>query len=133
MSFTTRALKPRIGSEVITDVATLVSGRCAAQLRELLVQRGVLIFRGLDDMTDEDQIAFARTIGTVRLEHGNAATKITSSKEESPIFAEYALGTYSYHIDGTYSDMPGLRLGAAAARAGAGGRTDPVLQHLCAL
>jgi alpha-ketoglutarate-dependent taurine dioxygenase len=108
MSFTTRELKPRIGTEVFTDVDTLVSGRCAAELRELLTQRGVLIFRGLHDMTDADQIAFAKTIGTVRLEHGNASTKITASKEESPIFAEYALGTYSYHIDGTYTDTPGF-------------------------
>jgi alpha-ketoglutarate-dependent taurine dioxygenase len=108
MTYTTRNLKPRIGTEVQTDVDTLVSGRCADKLRALLIERGVLVFRGLHAMTDEQQIAFAQTIGTVRLEHGNAATKITSSKEESPIFAEYALGTYSYHIDGTYSDTPGF-------------------------
>jgi alpha-ketoglutarate-dependent taurine dioxygenase len=107
MGFTTRELTPRIGTQVEIDVESLVSGRHADELRGLLVERGVLIFRGLD-MTDEQQIEFAKTIGTVRLEHGNAATKITSSKEESPIFAEYALGTYSYHIDGTYSDTPGF-------------------------
>lgn len=107
MSFTTRDLTPRIGTQVEADVETLLSGSHADELRALLVERGVLLFRGLD-ITDDQQIEFARTIGTVRLEHGNAATKITSSKKESPIFAEYALGTYSYHIDGTYSDTPGF-------------------------
>lgn len=107
MSFTTRDLKSRIGTQVEIDVDALVSGRHAADLRALLVERGVLLFRNLD-LTDEQQIAFASTIGTVRPEHGNLATKITADKKESPIFAEYALGTYSYHIDGTYSDTPGF-------------------------
>ena len=108
MSLTTRDLKPRIGTEVMTDIDTLVSGRHGPELRALLVERGVLIFRGLHDLTDEQQVAFASTIGTLRLEHGNSTTKITADKKESPVFAEYALGTYSYHVDGTYSDTPGF-------------------------
>lgn len=107
MSFQTRDLKPRIGTEVIADTSALLDGSIAAELRELLVRRGVLIFRDVD-ISDEQQIAFARTIGSVRLEHGNASTTITADKKQSPIFAEYALGTYSYHIDGTYSDTPGF-------------------------
>ena len=39
MALTTVELTPRIGTEIQTDSETLVSGKHAAQLRELLEQR----------------------------------------------------------------------------------------------
>ena len=108
MSLVTRDLAPRIATEVTIDLETLVSGRFARELRELLVARGVLVFRNLQAMTDEQQVRFGSTIGTVRLEHGNTSTRITADRTQSPIFADYTLGTYFYHIDGLYTDTPGF-------------------------
>lgn len=107
MTFTARDLTTRIGTEIETDVETLLSGKIANELRSLLTQRGVLLFRGLD-IDDEQQVQFGRTIGNVRLEHGNKLTKIIADKNQSPIFADYTEGTYYFHIDGTYTDTPGL-------------------------
>jgi len=107
MRFKTADLTARIGTEVTTDLETLLSGAIARELRVLLEQRGVLLFRGLD-VSDEQQLRFAATLGTPRLEHGIPITKITADKSKSPIFADYTKGTYFFHIDGTYTDMPGL-------------------------
>jgi len=107
MTFTTKDLTQRIGTEVKTDLETLLDGSIAKELRALLVKRGVLLFRNLD-MTDEQQVEFGWTMGNVRLEHGNKITKIIADKTQSPIFADYTEGTYYFHIDGTYTDTPGL-------------------------
>ncbi len=124
MSYTTVDLTPRIGTEVKTDLATLTNGSIARELRALLEQRGVLLFRGLN-ITDADQIKFAASLGTIRLEHGLQITKITPDEAKSPIFADYTKGTYYFHIDGTYTDMPGLAsILHARAVAPTGGQTE---------
>ena len=107
MTYTKVDLTPRIGIEVKTDLATLLDGSIARELRALLTQRGVLLFRGLK-FSDADQLHFGRTLGTVREEHGLEVTTISAEPEKSPIFADYTKGTYFFHIDGTYTDTPGL-------------------------
>lgn len=107
MAFETVNLTPRIGTEVKADPRTLLDGSVAQELRALLEQRGVLLFRG-HRFTDEEQLQFARTLGIVREEHGLEITKITADEKKSPIFADYTKGTYWFHIDGTYTDKPGL-------------------------
>ncbi|MGK2909541.1 MAG: TauD/TfdA family dioxygenase [Sphingobium sp.] len=62
--FEVRNVAPRIGSEIVTDVETLLSGACSAQIRALLEERGVVAIRGLN-LTDDQQIAFTKTIGTI--------------------------------------------------------------------
>jgi alpha-ketoglutarate-dependent taurine dioxygenase len=124
MSFTTIDLTPRIGSEVKCDLATLLDGSIATELRALLEERGVLVFRG-HRISDEDQVQFAATIGTPRVEHGQFVTTISAEKEKSPIFAEYTQGTYFFHIDGTYTDMPALAsILRAVVVAPEGGQTE---------
>jgi alpha-ketoglutarate-dependent taurine dioxygenase len=124
MLYTTIDLTPRIGTEVKTDLETLTNGSIAPDLRKLLERRGVLLFRGLT-LSDEDHIKFAATLGTIRLEHGLQITKITPDEAKSPIFADYTKGTYFFHIDGTYTDMPGLAsILHARAVAPAGGQTE---------
>ena len=92
MNFSTTDLTPLIGTEVRTDRATLLGGSIAQDIRALLEQRGVLLFRGYD-LTNEEQLQFARTLGTPRNEHGtdmsmSIGTKATSgaatSETESP-------------------------------------------------
>jgi alpha-ketoglutarate-dependent taurine dioxygenase len=107
VSFETVDLAPRIGTEVRTDLDTLLSGRIAGDLRALLDRRGVLLFRDID-MNDERQLAFARTLGTTREEFGVKVTPITVDRKSSPRFAEYARGTEHWHIDGTYNELPPL-------------------------
>jgi len=124
MALTTVDLTPRIGTEVRTDIDTLLDGGVAGELRAVLEQRGVLLFRGLD-MTDEQQLRFAKTLGVPRHEHGTDITKVSSDKTKSPIFAEYTLGTYFFHFDDTYMEYPAL---ASVLRcrtvAPAGGQTE---------
>ena len=107
MPFSTIDLTPRIGTEVKADLETLLDGGVAKELRALLEARGVLVFRGLE-ITDEQQMQFGATLGTIRQEHGASVMKITADPDLSPIFAEYTQGTYFFHIDGTYTDMPAL-------------------------
>ncbi len=107
MSYTTVDLTPEIGTEVRADLATLLDGSIAKELRVLLEKRGVLLFRG-HDMTEEEHLRFASTLGNARHEHGTDITLVASDKEKSPIFAEYARGTFWFHFDDTYMEYPAL-------------------------
>ncbi len=107
MSFETVDLTPRIGTEVRTDLETLLSGKYARDLRELLERRGVLLFRNID-IDDQQQLAFGQTLGKTREEFGIKVTPITVDAKKSPRFAEYARGTEYWHIDGTYTELPPL-------------------------
>jgi alpha-ketoglutarate-dependent taurine dioxygenase len=123
MAFTTTDLNSLIGTRVDADLATLLDGSIASELRALLEQRGVLLLRGYD-MTDEQQLQFARTLGTPRHEHGTDITKVSSDKRLSPIFAEYTEGTYFFHFDDTYMEYPALAsVLRARTVAPAGGQT----------
>lgn len=107
MTFTTTDLTPLIGTRIDTGLETLLDGSIAGDLRAILERRGVLLFRGID-MTDEQQLRFAKTLGTPRNEHGTEITKVSSDKSKSPIFAEYTEGTYFFHFDDTYMEYPAL-------------------------
>ena len=107
MGIETVDLSPGIGTRVIAPLEQLLDGSLAKQIRALLEQRGVLLFRGLD-MTDEQQLQFGKTLGTPRHEHGTDITKVSSDKSKSPIFAEYTQGTFFFHFDDTYMQYPAL-------------------------
>jgi alpha-ketoglutarate-dependent taurine dioxygenase len=124
MKYETVDLTPRIGAEVKADLATLLSGEIAAELKALLVERGVLIFRG-HTVTPEQQLQLAATFGTPRDEHGLLITRITPDAKKSPIFADYTKGTFFFHIDGTYTETPGFAtMLHARSVAPAGGQTE---------
>ena len=80
---------------------SLVSGRFSLQIRELLEQRGVVAFRGLN-LSDEQQLAFTKTLGTTSQEY--KATKISMDPKVNPV-AEYTKGAFYWHIDGTMSEV----------------------------
>jgi alpha-ketoglutarate-dependent taurine dioxygenase len=110
MALTTINLKTRIGVEIKTDLDTLLSGSVAAEIRELLVQRGVLIARGIA-MTADQQRMFTRTLGDLRLgkvksEGDEGLLKVTLDKNENPTYAEFFPGTFMWHMDGTYDEVP---------------------------
>jgi alpha-ketoglutarate-dependent taurine dioxygenase len=116
-------LKPRIGSRIETDLATLLSGAAADEIRRLLEARGVLLIRGLD-LTDEQQLAFTRTLGRVGDADAGTIYKVTFDPLESPL-AHYNYGNFSWHIDRTDTDTPPFATILTAKRlAPSGGETE---------
>lgn len=106
MAFETVDLTPRIGTEIRTDIPTLVSGGHARQIRELLEQRGVLVLRDLF-LEKEQQLQFAHTLGKVQPQGEGGIFKITIDPRENP-GAEYIKGSFFWHIDGASDDVPNL-------------------------
>jgi len=104
VTYTTTDLTPRIGTNVHMEKEPLVSGKNAAALRELLEQRGILVFPQLMP-SDEEQLAFARTLGSVINQGEKGIYKITLDKKITPS-AEYLKGTVLWHIDGWADDVP---------------------------
>jgi alpha-ketoglutarate-dependent taurine dioxygenase len=101
-------LSPKIGAEIRADKGTLLSGARAQQIRDLLEQRGVIAFREVN-LTDEEQVAFTKTLGTFAHEEGegggDTVYPITMDPRVNPV-AEYLKGAFYWHIDGTMSDKP---------------------------
>ena len=124
MAFTARDMTPRIGTEVEASREVLLGGAHATALRELLEQRGVLVFRGLQ-LTDADQKVFAATLGQVQGYAGNEGIqKISLDKKENPT-ADYLRGAFFWHIDGASDDVPNLAaMLSAKVLAGEGGDTE---------
>jgi alpha-ketoglutarate-dependent taurine dioxygenase len=97
-------LTSRIASELKADVQTLLSGVHAAEIRALLEERGVVAFRELK-LTDEQQVAFTKTLGTIVDEGENNIYKVTLDPSENT-GAEYLKGAFFWHIDGTMQKTP---------------------------
>jgi len=102
-------IKPNIGSRILNSKAELLAGDLGPQLRELLEQRGVLVFPQID-FDDDEQIAFTKTLGTFAPEMQDGTNhkihKITLDVKENPQSAEYLKGSLYWHIDGTMNDTP---------------------------
>lgn len=103
-------LTPRVGSEFRIDRDVLLSGAQALQIRDLLVQRGVIIARGLH-LSDDEQRALARTLGDLRLgtvkkEGEEGLMKVTFDKKINPEYAQFFFGSQLWHMDGTYEEVP---------------------------
>lgn len=100
-----RDIKSRIGSEVRADKATLLSGEYAAEIRDLLEQRGVLVFPQIG-FSDEEQIAFTETLGTFAPEaRGEKLYKVSLDTEVNKQ-ADYLKGSLYWHLDGTMNEVP---------------------------
>ena len=123
-SLVTEPIKPLIGSRVLNDRQDLLSGKFASEIRELLEQRGVLVFPEIQ-FTDEEQIAFTNTLGKFQPERdGGTVFKVTLDTKENPHSAEYLKGSLYWHLDGTMNDVPILAsLLASKKLANSGGNT----------
>lgn len=104
MTFKTVDLTPRIGTEIQIDIETLLAGTHAAEIREILEQRGVVVFRELH-ATDEQQVAIASTMGNVIPQGEKGIFKVSLDKNENEV-AAYLRGSFFWHIDGTTTDVP---------------------------
>ena len=100
-----RDIKSRIGSEVRADKATLLSGEYAAEIRDLLEQRGVLVFPQIG-FSDEEQIAFTETLGTFAPEARGEKLYKVSLDTEVNTQADYLKGSLYWHLDGTMNEVP---------------------------
>lgn len=113
-----------IGSEIRTDLDTLLSGREAASIREILEQRGVVFFRGLD-IGDEQQVAIANTLGTVVANEGQGGINKISLDEKVNQRAKYLKGSMFWHFDGSLQPLPNLAtLLRAVTLSDTGGQTE---------
>jgi alpha-ketoglutarate-dependent taurine dioxygenase len=109
-----------MGSEVKITKADLVSGVYAQEIRVLLDQRGVLLFRGLAP-SDNELRAIARTLGELRIgaskrgadgktltEGDEGLLKVSLDETVNPEYAKFLLGNHLWHMDGTYEEVPPL-------------------------
>lgn len=103
-------LSPLIGARIGLSKQELLSGKHAEALRDLLEQRGVLIFPQIH-FTDDEQIAFTQTIGPFLPElQGDKVYSISLDKKLNGPSTEYLKGSLFWHIDGTMNKVP---IGAA--------------------
>lgn len=117
-------LTPRIGSEIRTDLDTLLSGREASTIREVLERRGVVYFRGLN-IGDEQQVAIAKTLGTVVANEGQGGINKISLDEKVNQRAKYLKGSMFWHFDGSLQPLPNLAtLLRAVQLSDTGGQTE---------
>jgi alpha-ketoglutarate-dependent taurine dioxygenase len=100
-------LTPRIGSELRTDVETLLSGREAQNIRATLEQRGVVYFRGLE-ISDEQQVAIATTLGNIVQNEGAEGIYKISLDDKVNERAKYLKGSLFWHFDGSLQPFPNL-------------------------
>ena len=101
-------IKDRIGSRILNSKEELLAGTMATEIRDLLEQRGVLVFPEIS-FTDEEQIAFTKTLGKFAPERAGGdevISKITLDPNEAGESAEYLKGSLYWHIDGTRNDVP---------------------------
>lgn len=102
--FETTDISPRVGTEIKIGKADLTSGKYAAEIEALLKTRSALVFRGLD-LSEEEQLEFANTIGTVTLLGDNGLSKISLDPTVSDT-ADYTRGAFYWHIDGANDTYP---------------------------
>ncbi|MCY4425643.1 MAG: TauD/TfdA family dioxygenase [Halieaceae bacterium] len=108
MELEIRELKPTIGSEIIATKQDLLSGEYGGQLRDLLEQRGVLVFPEIN-FSDDEQVAFTKTLGQFAPEMldggGESVHRISLDKSQSAS-ADYLRGSMYWHLDGTMNEVP---------------------------
>lgn len=100
-----REIKPEIGAEVLLDKQALLSGDHASGLRDLLEQRGILLFPKIH-FSDDEQVAFTKTLGTFAPEMGGSDVyKITLDASQTTS-ADYLKATKFWHFDGFSNKVP---------------------------
>jgi alpha-ketoglutarate-dependent taurine dioxygenase len=93
-----------VGTEIRLGKSDLLAGTHAAEIERLLAERAVLVFPQMD-LSDQEQFAFACTIGDVAPMGGEGVAKISLNSDVSP-FADYTLGSFFWHIDGAKDVVP---------------------------
>ena len=106
-------LNPRVGSEIRIDKQALLGGAAASEIRKLLEQRGVVIFRGVD-FSDDDLRGFGGSLGQLQVTgyddgEQDSLIKVTFDKSQQRAgTAGYFRGTFHWHMDELNRDVPPL-------------------------
>ena len=118
-------LTPRIGSEIRTDLDTLLQRRRGAEHpRRRSSSAGVVFFRGLD-ISDEQQVAIAKTLGDIVANEGQGGIYKISLDKNVNQRAEYLKGSMFWHFDGSLQPYPNLAtLLRAITLSDTGGETE---------
>lgn len=120
MAVSSAKLSPRMGSKVAISKRELVDGIHAHDIRQLLDERGVLLFRGV--APDDDELrAIAATLGELRIgaskrgadgkvlvEGDKGLLKVSLDPQVNPEYARFLIGNHLWHMDGTYEVLPPL-------------------------
>src|SRR6478672_10194161 len=125
-------LTPGIGSEIRTDIDTLLSGGEAERIRAILAQRGVVFFRGLE-ISDEHQVAIAKTLGNIVKNEGEDGIYKISLDKNVNQRAEYLKGSLFWHFDGSFTALSESRHPAARDETVGDRGRYRILQHLCGI
>jgi len=107
MAFDVIDLEPRIGSEIRTDIDTLLAGTQAEAIRRILERRGVVFFRGLE-ISDEQQVVIARTLGKLVESEGEGGIYKITLDSDVNARASYLKGSMFWHFDGSLQPYPNL-------------------------
>lgn len=124
MALSTEAIKTHIGTRVLADKEALLSGEHAAEIRDLLEQRGVLVFPEVN-FNDDEQVAFTRSLGKLAPEmFGEEIYKVTLDQKANER-SDYLKGSMYWHIDGTMNEVPILAsILSAKVLSPTGGQTE---------
>ncbi len=101
------SIKPLIGAEIRADKAALLSGDHAARIRELLEERGVLVFPETH-FTDPEHIAFTRTLGAYEPDRPDGKVTEISVDPAGGASAQYTKASFFWHFDGYMNPVPVL-------------------------
>ncbi|HAG93364.1 MULTISPECIES: TauD/TfdA dioxygenase family protein [unclassified Ketobacter] len=98
-------INPFIGSHVHLSKDDLLGGEHASDLRQLLEERGVLVFPEIH-FSDEEQVLFTKTLGELAPERaGELLYKVTLDTKANAQ-ADYLKGSMYWHLDGTMNEVP---------------------------
>ncbi len=119
-----RAIAPQIGAEILADKSALLAGTHAADIRDLLEARGVLVFPRVD-FSEPELVAFTRTLGAFAPDlPGDRATPISIDPAAGGN-AEYTKASFFWHFDGFMNDVPILgSILCAKVLSATGGETE---------
>ena len=140
MSTQIKRIKEHIGATVRVERSGLCSPEVAAAVLDVLEERGVLVFPGIN-LTDEEQVAFTDALGDrVNFKNGSLGVQHESAQNISGqgIYQvtldpklnqhpEYVHGTFFWHMDGMpVHDIPPPKATLLTARrlAAKGGQTQ---------
>ncbi len=98
-------IKPNIGSRILNTKEELLSGELAGEIRDLLEQRGVLVFPEIH-FTDPEQVAFTKQMGTFMPEVDGEEIYNISLDKRLNAKSDYLKGSLFWHIDGTMNKLP---------------------------
>jgi alpha-ketoglutarate-dependent taurine dioxygenase len=105
MAFQAVNLTPRIATEIKAERATLLGGEHGAEFRDLLEQRGVLVFKNVH-FTEDEQRQFSETMGTLMPQLGKKVISISLDPKVNGIMADYQRGAFYWHFDTAQDEIP---------------------------